>query len=212
MSIVNPTPPSTPELGTTWQELNEIKDSKALPDADVKVRRPAIFSRTVIHLSSKISDPIRFDVGELDTDLENGPWKLGCVPANQIESSSSDWYQIKSKPGIHIAGRSNEGGYYEIAVHSSYLPWLSSRGLICLDYNPITPIRDDILFHGSWEATKRAHACFLRNAVNAIRSTRSQGLKKCYRNVARSFGLEIPLERMILNYDILVIFSSIGLP
>lgn len=56
-----------------WQELNEIKDSRALADANVKIRRPAIFSRTIIHSSSKISDPIRFDVEELVTDLKNGP-------------------------------------------------------------------------------------------------------------------------------------------
>lgn len=90
MSIVNPTSPSTFKLGTVRQEFNEIKDLKALLDADVKVRCFAIFSKTIIYLLSKISNPIQFDVRELDTDLENRLWKLGCIPANQIKSSSSD--------------------------------------------------------------------------------------------------------------------------
>ena len=148
----------------------------------------------------------------LSTDLRNGPWKLGCAPANQIESSNSNWYQVRSKPEIHVAERSNDGGYYDVAVHSLYLPWLFFHGLeLNLDYNSTTPTEKDISVHGIWDATRRAHAHFLLNAVNAIRSGRGRGLEECYRGIARSNGLAISLERAILNHDILVGSSLIGL-
>ncbi len=73
------------------------------------------------------------------------------------------------------------------------------------------PIEKDISVHGIWDATRRAHARFLLKAVNAIRSRFGREREGFYRNIARSNGLEIPLERAILNHDILVGSSLIGL-
>jgi len=148
----------------------------------------------------------------LSTDLRNGPWKLGCAPANQIESSNSNWYQVRSKPGINVAEKSSDGGYYDVAVHSLYLSWLFFHGLeLNLDYNSTTSTEKDISVHGIWNATRRAHAHFLLNAVNAIRSERDRGLEECYRSIARSNELAISLERVILNHDILIDSSLIEL-
>lgn len=58
ISIVNPIPPSIPKLKTVGQKLNEIMDLKALPDINKKIKYSTIFSKTVIYLLLKISDPI----------------------------------------------------------------------------------------------------------------------------------------------------------
>ncbi len=79
-------------------------------------------------------------------------------------------------------------------------------------YDPTAPTREDILDHGSWEATKRGRARFLRNAVNGIRSGCCRIYEECCRDLARSNGLTIPLERALLTHDILVSSSLFGFP
>ena len=222
MRAINATPPSTPEPGAAWPEFRhiqvtcEVETSWNLPEADAKAGRTA-------HTALQISGPVRPDSShpdirpgnaawELGTDLNNGRWKLVHVPADQIESSKSKWYKTKLEPGIIVGGTSNDGGSYEVAVHTSYFPWLSFHGLeLDLDYNPTTPTDEDKSIYGVWEAIRRAHARFLRSAVNAIRSRHGQGHGECYRDVARSNGLEIPLQREILKHDILVSSSLVCL-
>ena len=222
MRVVNATPPSTPEPGAAWPEFrhipvtDEVETSWNSPEADALAGRTA---RTALQISgpfrpdSSHSDlPPSNAARELGTDLNNGQWKLGCVLADQIESSKSKWYTAKLEPGIVVGGKSNDGDSYEVAVHTSYLPWLSFHELdLDLDYNPTTPTNEDKSIHSVWEARRRAQAHFLGNAVNAIRSKCGRGHGECYRDVARSNGLEIPLQREILKHDILVSSSLVSL-
>ncbi|MCJ1288290.1 hypothetical protein MMC26_007645, partial [Xylographa opegraphella] len=58
--------------------------------------------------------------------------------------------------------------------------------------------------YGIKEAKERAYAQFLSDAVAMIRVRGIPELVQCYRNFARQNGLEIQLERAILDHDILV--------
>lgn len=90
-------------------------------------------------------------------------------------------------------------------IHASYVQWLFFLGYeVCFDYDPTAPIREDILVHGTGEATKKSQARFLRNAANRIRSGRCRGYEECCRDLARSNGLRIALERALLTHDVLV--------
>ena len=145
-------------------------------------------------------------------NLRNESWKLDCASANQIESSNFNWYQVRSKSKINVTEKSNDDEYYDVAVHSLYLSWLFFHELkLNLDYNSTTSIKKDISIHDIWNATRRTHAHFLLNAVNAIRSERDRELEKCYHDIARSNDLAISLERVILNHDILINSSLIEL-
>lgn len=179
-----PTPPSTPEPGGSWSEFRHVRVTRVIED-----------SRT-----------------SPQADIEdNQSWKLICVPADQIETSCSKWFD--SEPGIDVVGKTEDGKAYEIVINASYVQWLFFLGYeICLDYDPTAPIKEDILVHGVWEATKRGHTRFLRNAVNRIRSGCSRGYEECCRDVARSNGLRIPLERALLTHDILVSSSLFSFP
>lgn len=145
-------------------------------------------------------------------NLRNESWKLDCASANQIESSNFNWYQVRSKSKINVTEKSNDDEYYNVAVHSLYLSWLFFHELeLNLNYNSTTSIEKDIFIHGIWNATRRTHAHFLLNAVNAIRSEHDRELKKCYHDIAWSNDLAISLERVILNHDILIDSSLIEL-
>lgn len=147
----------------------------------------------------------------LGTCLDNEPWEFGCVPANQIESSRNKRHQIKWQPGIYVTDKSDGDGFYEVVVHPLYLPWLSDHGFeLNLNYNPTKPRDKKKSAYGTEEATRRACDYFLNNAVTVIHSGCGPGLEKCYRDVALKYGLEIPLERAILSYDILVSFFLVG--
>ena len=76
----------------------------------------------------------------------------------------------------------------------------------------MTPTREDILALETWKAIKKGHARFLRNAVKRIRSGCCQGYEECCRDLARSNGLRIPLERALLIYDILISSSLFCFP
>jgi len=116
------------------------------------------------------------------------------------------------EPGINVAGKTEDGKSYEVVIHASYVQWLFFFGCeLYFDYDPTAPIKEDILVHGIWEATQRVHARFLLNAVNKIRSGCYRGFEECCRDLARSNGLAIPLERALLIYDILVSSSLFGL-
>jgi len=87
--------------------------------------------------------------------------------------------------------------------------WITHGLELNLDYNPTKPTESDILIHGTWRANSRAQAFFLDRALEAIRLRQSyepqdQAREACYRDVARSNGLVVLLERAILNHDILV--------
>lgn len=145
------------------------------------------------------------------SDLSNQSWKIICVLADQIDTKLSHW--LGSEPGISVAGKTKDGKAYEVAIHASYLPWLCFLECeMCFDYDPTAPTREDILVHGIREATNRGYVYFLRNAVDRIRSDCSQGFELCCRDLARSKGLSIPLERALLIHDILVSYSLFGFP
>ena len=128
-----------------------------------------------------------------------------------METSCSKWFN--SEPGINVVGKTEDGKAYEIVIHVSYVQWLFFLGYeICLDYDPTAPIREDILVYSTWEAAKRGRARFLYNAVNRIRSGCYRGYEECCRDLARSNGLRIPLERALLIHDILVSSSLFGFP
>ncbi len=113
---------------------------------------------------------------------------------------------------INIIEKSNNDEYYNVAVHSLYLSWLFFHELkLNLDYNSTTSTEKDISIHDIWDATRRAHAYFLFNAVNAIHSECDWELEKCYHDIAWSNDLAISLERVILNHDILMNSSLIEL-
>ena len=130
---------------------------------------------------------------------------LGRVPANQL--NCHDWSQLKWWPGIHIAGENGYDNSREVAVDPLCVEWLVVHGLeLRFDYNPIMPREKDISAYGLKEARRRACARFLQEAVGVICSSGIPGLEQCYRNAAWKFSLNIPLERVILNHDILVSF------
>lgn len=90
-------------------------------------------------------------------------------------------------------------------IRESYVQWLLFHACeLHFDYDPTAPTREDILLHGILEATKRGLARFLRNAAYRIRSGWCQGYEGCCRDLARSNGLRVQLERALLTYDILV--------
>jgi hypothetical protein len=105
------------------------------------------------------------------------------------------------EPEINVVGKSEDGKSYEVVIHAIYVQWLVFSGY---DYDPIAPVKEDILDYGTRDATKRGHARFLRNAANRIRSGCCPGYEECCRNLARSNGLRILLERALLTHDILV--------
>ncbi len=128
-----------------------------------------------------------------------------------METNCSKW--LNSEPGINVVGKTEDGKAYEIVIHISYVQWLFFWGHEkCLDYDPTAPIREDILAYGTWEAAKRGRARFLRDAVKRIRSGCYWEYEECCRDLARSNGLRIPLERALLTHDILVSSSLFGFP
>ncbi len=199
MHVVNAVPSSTPDLGASWPEFKEIRVTTVVEDtseADAEVTCSGPFGK------SQIRRPP--DLGERYTILTNGPWKLVCVTAN------SKSYQIISDLGLTIVGESNDGQLYELVVGESCLSWLSFHGLeLNLKYNPTSPRECDVWIHGTWRANWRAQAFFLDRALKVIRLRQSyepqgQAREACYRDAARANGLMVPLERAILNHDILV--------
>lgn len=94
---------------------------------------------------------------------------LVCAPADQIKSCNSRW--LSSEPKINVAKKIEDSRFYEVVIDTSYLEWLDFLGYkLNLNYNPAAPTKENILIHGTWEATKIAQTGFLHNAVNEIRS------------------------------------------
>lgn len=128
---------------------------------------------------------------------------LVCVPADQCESGNCRWLNLE--PYINLARKTKDGRLYEVVIQTWSLKWLFF--LECdtnLNCNPTAPTKEDILILGFKKATVIAHAGFLSNAVNEIRSRRCQGYKECCRHYARSNGLAITFERILLIHDIVV--------
>ena len=122
------------------------------------------------------------------------------MPADQIEPINSDWKQILSAPGIHVAGKSY--GTYRVAIDDSYLPWLSvSKFKFQPDINPLKPVDEEVSVHGEWVARWNAISRFLQDAMEAISSGRSPGLDSCYRKLAR-IPHQVALEWAILKRDL----------
>jgi hypothetical protein len=126
------------------------------------------------------------------------------VRTEQIELFSYYWDQIKSAPGIYVAGKNNDGKFYEVAVDLSYIPWFRSHTFeLDINYDPTEPADANVWVHGVYKAKRRAEARFLQNAAKAIRSG-PQGLESCYFQIAELHVLQVPLGWTILNYDIIV--------
>jgi hypothetical protein len=122
------------------------------------------------------------------------------VPADEIEPTDSDWYQILSAPGIHVAGKSY--GMYRVAFDESYLPWLcKNRFKFEFVPHPRKPVDGEIRVHGEVMAESSAHARFAQDAIKAISSGYNPGLYMCYREAALG-QQQIQLEWAILWRDI----------
>jgi hypothetical protein len=96
--------------------------------------------------------------------------------------------------------------FYEIAVCESYFPWLVLHQFkfeLGLCYDRTEPTEAEIRVYGVLAAKRRAQAHFLENAIKGIWSGRGRRFERYYRSIA-PFQLQIPLERVILNHDVLV--------
>jgi hypothetical protein len=86
-----------------------------------------------------------------------------------LSTKQPDWDLIESAPGIYVAAKCGKGMLYEVAVHKSTIPWLRIHSSnLGLQYDPTKPLDDDVRIHGTWEATRRVEARFLKNAAKAI--------------------------------------------
>ena len=147
---------------------------------------------------------VPFNVDELLQTPVSTKWKLCRVPVDQIEPINSDWYQISTAPGVHIAGESF--GTVRVAVTKSYLPWLlASQFNFKLEHYPLKPVSGEVSVHGIQEARRKADARFLRDAVKAF-SSGLPGVESCYRSACG--GYNGSLEWEILRRDIVHAFLS----
>ncbi|KAF2188059.1 hypothetical protein K469DRAFT_685380 [Zopfia rhizophila CBS 207.26] len=135
-----------------------------------------------IRLTRVIMQRTRFDADAfICIPLSNEPWRLWLVSVDQIESC--DWYQLQSAPEIYVAGKCDDGKFYEVAVDKSYILLLEFNGFDCkFDSDPTKLADTAARVHGKWVAKPRAEARFLRNAVKAIQSGRDRGLELCPSN------------------------------
>jgi hypothetical protein len=135
----------------------------------------------------------------------DGPWKLVRVPASEIDSDTSQWYEEKSKPGIYVIGKCGDDDAYEVAIDPPYLPGLKVRQFkMNLDHNPTKPGERQKNVFGIYHATRKVRARWLRRAANVIRSEHPPEVEHTFRHVAQSNGLQEPLARAILVHDISV--------
>ncbi|KAH7374078.1 hypothetical protein BKA64DRAFT_256845 [Cadophora sp. MPI-SDFR-AT-0126] len=140
-----------------------------------------------------------FDAGELiGTLLSDRPWRFYHVPADQIEPTESDWDQIRSAPGIHVAGSSY--GIYRVAVNDSYVPWLTSNGFKFQHVDPVESVNKEESVQGKCTAPRNADARYIQDAIRAISSGCPQGLVLAYRNHAL-VRHKLPIEWTILWRD-----------
>lgn len=121
------------------------------------------------------------------------------MPVDQIEPINSDWCQIRSAPGIYVAG--NSYGTYRVAVDESYVPWLISKGFTFQYVDPMKPVDEEELVQGKCAAAWNADARFVEDALNAILSGCSPGLELSYRNFAL-VQQKVPIEWAILRRDL----------
>ncbi|KAH7364910.1 hypothetical protein BKA65DRAFT_146287 [Rhexocercosporidium sp. MPI-PUGE-AT-0058] len=151
-----------------------------------------ILVRTVVEQNAQRTP---FDAGELiGTLLSDRPWRFYHVPADQIEPIQSDWDQIRSAPGIHVAGSGY--GMYRVAVNESYVPWLALNGFKFLHVDPAKPVNEE-----EFTAPRNADARYIQDAVRAITSGCPQGLVLAYRNHAL-VRQKLPIEWTILWRDL----------
>jgi hypothetical protein len=139
------------------------------------------------------------------------------VPTDQIESETSDWGQILSvtvsAPGIYVIGKSSDGKFYEVAVCSSYFPWLVGHHFQFesgLYYDRTKPTDAEIQLYGRLQARKKAQAHFFGSLTTGISSGRGRSFERYCLNIA-PYKLQIPLERAILNHNVLV-NSTLAIP
>lgn len=66
---------------------------------------------------------------------------------DEIEPTNSDWRQILSALGIHVARESYS--MYQVAIDDSYLPWLSAAKFkFQPNINPLEPVDEEVSMHG----------------------------------------------------------------
>ncbi|KAH6670177.1 hypothetical protein B0J14DRAFT_113998 [Halenospora varia] len=143
--------------------------------------------------------PFNVDV-LMRTPLSNRPWKLYRIPADQIEAINSDWHQLSSAPGIHVAGKSY--GSYRVAIDDAYLPWLSvSKFKFQPDLNPMKPLEEEASVQGIRVAIWNAITRFFRDAIEAVSSGKGPGLDSVYLTHAQT-SHQLALEWAILKRDL----------
>ena len=110
--------------------------------------------------------------------------------------------------GIYLAGKTDDGEASEVLVHPSHKRFLefTSMDKLSFNYDPTQPTREEILAHGTKEATIISHTRFLRNTAERIRRGCLRTYEARCRELARDKELEVALERVLLAYDILVKF------
>lgn len=133
------------------------------------------------------------------------------MPTDQICPEFSDWDCVKSAPGIHVVRETHDSEFYEVAVHKSYIPWLEHHNFkfyVDQYHDRIRPTKRREDKYGKLPAQRNAKVRFLETAMEGMSSRRSHGLRSYYRSVA-PVELQIPIERSILNDDVLVSASPV---
>ena len=123
------------------------------------------------------------------------------MPAHEIEPIQSDWDQIRTAPGMRVAGSSY--GVYRVAVSESYVPWLASNGFRFQHVDPTKPVIEEESVQGRFTASRKADARYIQDAVHAITSGCPQGLVLAYRNHAL-VRQKLPIEWTILWCDLVM--------
>lgn len=199
------TPSPTPVLEGAGHLVVNSPPSPILQGADREIW--VTYEVEVTHEAAQKYERTPLDIGQLfRTPPSNNPWELYYVAADEFEPKDSGWSKIASTPGIYVLGKRLDG-FYEVAVDEPYIPWFLHHNFRFLDkagfelqfcYDPTQPTKAELEVYG-WGGF---HVRFLQNAVEAIWSSRSQGLELCLRSIAPSV-LQIALEWAILSRDIL---------
>ena len=156
----------------------------------------------------------RSDVNKLCSIAPIGSWQSCYVPADQVETRKSNWYQIRSSSDIYIFRKSSIGELYEVAVNGSCITWLQDNNFeLCLeskvDFVKPSPAAEHV--YGILRARQRIRDAFFNEAIRAVQRC-NPGLDSWLRRATlEENGPSLELELAILDRDILVNRSSVQL-
>ncbi|KAH6883855.1 hypothetical protein B0T10DRAFT_609089 [Thelonectria olida] len=145
----------------------------------------------------------------LEAPPDDDEW-VGClVQADQLDSNTFLWAQVKHLPPIQVVGKTSDGESYMVAVASSRLQSLRDLRLPFLRapensfYHSVSePSHTEARVHGKWEARQKSESRYVQNAVQGILSKRGRGLGRYYRRNTRNRHLLPPIEWAVLMKDI----------